>query len=176
VHKVILGIGTNIGDRFFFLQRAVNLIVKDKLISNVNVSSIYESKALLPDDAPQDWEKDFLNMAICGFCKLQPLDLLKKIKLIEKTIGRKDRGFWSPREIDIDILAFGDVVTVSQKLTIPHSEFLRRNFAFLPAAEIYPEWIYPKNDLFFQKTLEEIISEVSINCDNIKKTNYKITL
>jgi len=107
VHKVILGIGTNIGDRFFFLQRAVNLIVKDKLISNVNVSSIYESKALLPDDAPQDWEKDFLNMAICGFCKLQPLDLLKKIKLIEKTIGRKDRGFWSPREIDIDILALG---------------------------------------------------------------------
>ncbi len=174
MHKIILGIGTNLGDRICYLQNAIKLLTSRSLITNITISSIYESEALIPNGAPDDWQKKFLNIAITGLCSLKPEDLLKEIKIIESNIGRKDRGIWSPREIDIDILAFGDVVTCSQELTIPHSEFLKRDFALIPALEIYPDWNYPVQGLFFQKKLEEIILEVDIMKNKIKKTNYKI--
>jgi 2-amino-4-hydroxy-6-hydroxymethyldihydropteridine diphosphokinase len=103
---VVLGLGSNIGDRLKYLTQAVNILSKSVLAA-LEMSPIYEAEAELKIGSPDDWSVPFLNMAIVGETHLTPYELLKKIKMIEKEIGRQDRGIWAPREIDIDILAFG---------------------------------------------------------------------
>jgi 2-amino-4-hydroxy-6-hydroxymethyldihydropteridine diphosphokinase/dihydropteroate synthase len=138
---IILGLGSNIGDRRAFLADAVRRL--SLLLSGIRLSRMYESKALLPGDAPAQWDMSFYNMALCGETSLSPEALLVEIKTIERDMGRQVRGFWGPREIDIDILAAGGVVLDTPELNLPHHELLNRDFALLPLAEIAPEWVYP---------------------------------
>ena len=58
-----------------------------------------------------------------------------------RAIGQKIR--WGPREIDIDILLFGDVVMNDGTLAIPHAEMVNRKFVLQPLAEIAPETVHP---------------------------------
>ena len=105
--QITLGLGSNIAEREENLNNAINLMQQRQIISEVTQSKIIRSKALLPKDAPLDWDLEFLNMAILAFTSLTPEQLLTQIKQIEKDLGREDRGFWGPREIDIDILTYG---------------------------------------------------------------------
>ena len=167
--KIILGLGSNVGDKKFFLNQAIRLLQSKQIISNIELSSIYESEALLPDGAPQDWNMSFYNMAVMGDCELSPKQVLTEIKSIEQEIGRINRGFWSPREIDIDILLFGDLNIVSEDLTIPHKFLLERDFALLPVNDLKPDWVYPREGLFFNQKISDIIARnlVKANCQAI---------
>jgi 2-amino-4-hydroxy-6-hydroxymethyldihydropteridine diphosphokinase len=107
-------------------------------------SPVYESRALLPADAPPEWNMPFFNMAVCGETHLKPQALLGETQALEQRLGRTRRGHWGPREIDIDILAYDDVVLEEEALVIPHSELLRRDFALIPFADIAPEWVHPQ--------------------------------
>ena len=123
---IILGLGSNVGNRLTYLSKAIHILSKTVLAA-VEVSPIYESSAVLQAGAPEDWNKPYLNMAVCGETHLSPTDLLKKLKMIEKEIGRKARGgVWAPREIDIDILAYGDKSIQTAELTIPHASLFKR--------------------------------------------------
>ncbi len=155
--KIILGLGSNVGDRKSYLKQAIFKLEEHHLLNNIVVSKIYKSKAVLPDGAPLDWDMNFLNMAIMGECDLEPRDVLEKVKLIEAEIGRVDRGFWSPREIDIDILLYGDLNMISEDLTIPHKFLLERDFALLPINDLAPDWIYPREGVFYNQTISDII-------------------
>lgn len=139
--KIILGLGSNKGNRHANLASAVSAI--GEFASHISCSLIYESRALLPPDAPADWNMDFLNMALSCETSLLPRELLRKIKEIEKYTGRTPSGYWGPREIDIDILAYADVTVNEPDLIIPHPFLLERDFALIPFAEIAPDWIYP---------------------------------
>jgi len=138
---IVLGLGSNQGDREVFLQSAIAKL--KNILTNVKVSNIYDSPALLPENAPPEWNINFLNMAIAGECKLSPKELLNKVKELELGLGRKYRGHWSPREIDIDILAYNNLIINEENLQIPHKFLLERDFAIIPFSEIYPDWIHP---------------------------------
>lgn len=138
---VILGLGSNKGDREDYLRQATALLAG--LLSGMRASGIYESKALLPPGAPAEWNAPFLNMVVTGKTKLEPRKLLASVKAIETKLGRKPAGKWGPREIDIDILAMGDTVIDTPSLAIPHPELLNRDFALLPLSELAPDWRYP---------------------------------
>lgn len=161
--EVILGLGSNVGERANYVKKALNLITERQILENIEISKIYESKAFLPDDAPPDWDKNFINLAIVGFCSLSPKQLLFSIKQIEQELGRIDRGFWSPREIDIDILTYGTNQITTEDLVIPHQSFLERPFALLPAHDLRPEWKYPKKSVFYNKTLQDIVKNINID-------------
>jgi 2-amino-4-hydroxy-6-hydroxymethyldihydropteridine diphosphokinase/dihydropteroate synthase len=79
-------------------------------------------------------------MAVKLETALSPEQLLITIKSIEEKIGRKKRGVWAPREVDIDILAFEGVTLTSDSLNLPHHGLLGRDFALLPFADIAPDW------------------------------------
>lgn len=138
---VILGLGSNIGDKMTHLNAAIAEL--STIIKEVCRSAIYTCPAMLPEGAPREWDISFYNMAIGGECDLPPLELLSEIKNIEQKLGRQDRGRWGPREIDIDILAMGDEVFEWPELCIPHKGLLERDFALLPLADIAPGWRYP---------------------------------
>lgn len=139
--KVILGLGSNIGDRRANLQAAIDGI--KAFASGMRFSSVLESAALLPDGAPADWDKTFYNMAVAAECDLAPMDLLLKLKSLEGAIGRDKRAHWAPREIDIDILAYAEEAHTHTDLVIPHPHLFMRDFALLPFAELWPDWRSP---------------------------------
>lgn len=174
--EVALGIGTNIGDRINFLQDSIKLLIRHDIISDVSMSNIYESKALLPNDAPNSWDKDFLNLAIRGTTSLTPSSLLEKVKEVEQKIGRKNRGFWSPREIDIDILIYGTENIISEKLSIPHIAMLERFFVLMPLNDIWSDWTYPREGLFYGKSIKELLKNIGEKNIDCVVTNYKITI
>ena len=155
--KIILGLGSNVGNRQSYLKQAITKLEEYNVLKNIVVSKIYKSKAVLPDGAPVDWDMNFLNMAIMGECDLDPRDVLQRVKVIETEIGRVDRGFWSPREIDIDILLYGNLNIISEDLTIPHKFMLERDFALLPINDLAPDWIYPREGVFYKQTISDII-------------------
>jgi 2-amino-4-hydroxy-6-hydroxymethyldihydropteridine diphosphokinase len=138
---IILGLGSNQSDRMAHLRAAVAELAR--VLSNLRVSSVYESAALLPEGAPPEWNIPYYNMAVCGQADIAPEALLAEVKAIEQKLGREFRGVWGPREIDIDILAMGDVQVKTETLTIPHAGLLERDFAYVPLVEIAPEWKHP---------------------------------
>lgn len=143
MNRIIFGIGSNLGDRELFLKRAVEELTKDLNLSSVKISSILKNKALLLEDSPKSWDIDFFNIAFSGDINLEknpPLEILSKVKTIEVRLGRKDRGRWSPREIDIDILAIDQLrIDLDKKLQIPHMELFNRDFFISRFAQIEPE-------------------------------------
>lgn len=135
---VVLGLGSNIGDRLSHLRTAKRELAG--VITSLTCSPVYETAALLPEGAPPEWDISFYNMAISGQTTLAPYALLAEVKRIEQALGRTDRGRWGPREIDIDILAYGDTLLATPELTLPHAGLLQRDFALVPFADLWPGW------------------------------------
>jgi 2-amino-4-hydroxy-6-hydroxymethyldihydropteridine diphosphokinase len=172
---IVLGLGSNVGDRLEYLTRAVNKISKS-LLAGVEISSIYESVAVLKKGSPESWDNKYLNLAVRGETHLSPSELLKQIKMIEKEIGRQDRGVWAPREIDIDILAYGNMALDDDELTIPHKHLYTRPFALVPLAEVAPNWQCPVKGAFKGKTAYDITNQLFSSNTELLKTDYKITI
>lgn len=141
--RVLMGLGSNCEPREQFLQLAVDQLSALDGLQDIRVSSLYQCPALLPEGAPADWDKPFLNMALLASTHLEPHALLSAVKGIEQRLGRVARGLWGPREIDIDVLHVEGVELVSDDLTLPHKHFLARDFVVIPVAELWPEWIHP---------------------------------
>src|SRR5476651_1633704 len=107
---VILGLGSNSGDRLANLRQARQLLSLIPKLQLLRVSPLYMSNALLPEQAPDSWDQPYLNLAIQCETRLQPQELLQQLKNVEYTLGRKPvKRHWGPRVIDIDILAWDDL-------------------------------------------------------------------
>jgi len=157
---VVLGLGSNLGDRLSYLKQAISLLEKKQIVKDIVSSSIYSCKAMLMESSPAEWDIDFLNMAIYGKTSLSHKELLEKIKTIEHNIGRNNNAKWAPREIDIDILAYGTEAIIEANLTIPHQYLLQRSWALIPFAEVWPEYHYPVPGDYYQMTIREIANKL----------------
>ncbi|MBA3661360.1 MAG: dihydropteroate synthase [Gammaproteobacteria bacterium] len=157
---VILGLGSNVGDRLSHLRKALRAIREEKDLTVQQVSPLYLSDALLPDHAPSDWDRPHLNFAIRCETPLEPLALLHILKNIEWSIGRKPEvRHWGPRILDIDILAWEDFTLASEALTVPHMNLIERPFALWPLADIAPLWRFPLSGPYQGKTAAELVEK-----------------
>ncbi len=138
---VHLGLGSNLGDRKEFLSMACNYL-SSQVITGFRASSIYESEPLLKMK-----QSKYFNMVVCGLTVLSPKDLLKKCQQIEISLGRIRREHWGSREIDIDILSYGNRTINKDNLVIPHPEIENRSFVLMPMLELSPEWQHPENGI-----------------------------
>ena len=143
VTKAYIGLGSNVGDRIKWHQRAVAALAAHSEVQVVAQSRYYESPALLPDNAPAEWNSSFINQVIAIETTLNPLDLLAACQQAEASLGRQKTGRWGPREIDIDILVYGDEWVNENGLSIPHAEMTKRDFVLLPLRDVAPDWVYP---------------------------------
>lgn len=142
--EYIIGIGANIGYTLENIKTAIEVISQHKDMQVLAKASLYSSKALLKADAPASWDITYINTAIKIKSALKPKDLLKVLKFIEINIGRDfEKPRWSPRIIDLDILAAGNMLYHDQELNIPHKELLNRSFALAPLLEIDNNWRHP---------------------------------
>jgi len=154
---VILGLGSNIGDRLTHLRQARNMLARIPKLRLIKVSPLYLSDALLPEQAPSAWNQPYLNLAILCETPLEPHELLQQIKNVEYAIGRKPPiRHWGPRVLDIDILAWDNRQINDDNLRIPHLHLPERPFALWPLADLLPNWVYPTAGSYQGKTAAEI--------------------
>ncbi len=139
---VYLGLGSNLGDRRAHLSRALEMLGAHGVVV-LRVSPVVESPAMLPDDAPADWNQPFLNLVARCSTEAAPEDVLAALKLIERELGRVDRGRWAPRPIDLDILLWGRETIVTEKLRVPHPGIVERAFVLTPLAALAPRLTIP---------------------------------
>ena len=157
--RVLLSLGSNIGDRAGFLHDAVDALCHRLGSELYSESGLYESAPL--GSIEQPW---FLNMAVEIETALGPLELLNIAKEIESDLGREPGRRWGPRKIDIDIVMCGDLKLELPELTIPHREFRARAFVLMPLAEIAPDAIDPVTG----STVVELLNALDAT-ENVRK-------
>lgn len=125
---VYISLGSNLGNRINNLRTAAAFLIQSYL-RNTTCSIVLETEAILPKNAPIEWNKPFLNMIISGETELSPHELLAALKSIETEMGRPELyELWSPRIIDLDILLWDELEINSPALKIPHPELNNRPF------------------------------------------------
>jgi 2-amino-4-hydroxy-6-hydroxymethyldihydropteridine diphosphokinase len=132
-----IGIGSNLGNRQKNCLRAIEFLEKRGIIVKKR-SSMYETEPWGVKDQPQ-----FINMALEVETGLEPHELLRILKDVEKEVGRGATFKWGPRIIDLDILLFNDLFLRGDNLQIPHPLMHKRDFVLKPLCEIAPERIHP---------------------------------
>lgn len=141
MRPVLLGLGSNTADRALMLRRALRELASGRYpLRMVRWSGGYESDALLPEGAPPGWDRPYLNLAALVETAADPREVLGAAKAIERSLGRVPGERWSPRPIDIDLLADREFTFVTDTLSLPHRDLLTRPFALLPAADLAPDW------------------------------------
>ena len=133
-----IALGSNKGDRFTHLRKAIQEIILDKNNSVENVSSVYETLPYGYKD-----QENFYNAVIKIKTSYQLMELLDFLKSIEKKIGREYSAKWGPREIDLDILFYNDLIFSNDRVTVPHKEVTKRDFVLIPLSEIAPDLNHP---------------------------------
>lgn len=139
--------GSNVGRRLRHLREGLALLAGKVEITRV--SRIYAGEPWGRPDQP--W---FLNLAVRGTCGMPPEDLLVFVKEVEAMAGRKPRGRWGPRELDVDILLMGERVVCEPDLVIPHPRLASRRFCLVPLAEIAPAAVVPPEGRTVRELLE----------------------
>ena len=139
MNRVFLALGSNLGDKSINLLRAIGFIAENIGVFSA-ISSVYKTK-------PQGFESenDFLNMMVCVETLLPPDEILTVTQSIEKTIGRtqKTNHSYHDRVIDIDLIAYDDLIFQTENLQLPHPLFHQRRFVLEPFNEIAPDFVHP---------------------------------
>lgn len=157
-----LSLGSNLGNREANLREAISRLQAVGLITAV--SSFYETEPV--EFTAQDW---FLNCVVRLDTERTPPDLLQSILDIEQSMGRRRTQSKGPRNIDIDILLFGDSVVNDADLTIPHPAMHQRRFVLAPLAEIASNALHP----VLHKTAKELLEALPAG-QAVRKVDTKL--
>jgi 2-amino-4-hydroxy-6-hydroxymethyldihydropteridine diphosphokinase len=151
-----LGLGSNLGDRLDYLQRAVNLLHADERTRVDAVSSVYETAPMGgPEQGP------FLNIAVRVATRRTPLRLLALCQSVEARLGRVRDVRWGPRTIDVDILLYGDQTVSRPDLEIPHPRLADRPFALIPLIEVAPGQRLPATSAGPEQSLTSAVAKLA---------------
>ncbi len=134
-----VGLGSNLGDRLGYLKKAVGSLKETEGFEVLRISPVYETEPL---DAPGPAQGDYLNCVVELKSSLEPRETLRQLKKIEARLGRAPSAErWQSREIDCDLLYYGDRVIHEEGLTVPHPGIAQRYFVLKPLSDLAPEWI-----------------------------------
>ena len=134
--EALVALGGNLGDVRASFERAIALLCQDAAVRLVARSSDYRTPPWGFADQPP-----FINAVIAVATSLSPRDLLARALKVERAFGRdRERECrWGPRTLDLDLLAYDDLVLHSPDLTLPHPRMFERAFVLVPLAEIAPD-------------------------------------
>ena len=133
MHKLYIGLGSNLGDKEELLHRAIGLI-NERIGSVLRTSSFIETE-------PWGFQSDntFLNGACLVETSLSPMQCLKETQEIERLLGRTRKstdGKYHDRPIDLDLLLYDDWEMNTPELVLPHPHMYERDFVMIPLREI----------------------------------------
>jgi 2-amino-4-hydroxy-6-hydroxymethyldihydropteridine diphosphokinase len=146
MNTVFLALGSNIENRKQHIEKAI-VLLREK-INDITVAPLYETKPRYFEN-----QNNFLNTVLSGCTELEPQELLQFTKTVQKKVGRVERFRNGPREIDIDILFYDNVVYKDEELEIPHPRLQERDFVLQPFSDINPDFSHP----VLKKTIRELL-------------------
>ena len=162
-HSVVISLGTNLGDK---LQNLINALRDIEGFGKI----INKSRIFCSDPWGYDSENEFLNMGIVIKTILDPVLLLKKLKSIEKQMGRGPKMVQSyqDRIIDLDILIYSGFTVDNEELSIPHPKIKERKFSLLILKDLFDNEYIPDLNDSPDKMLLKCIDESNVVLYNEK--------
>jgi 2-amino-4-hydroxy-6-hydroxymethyldihydropteridine diphosphokinase len=137
--KVIISLGSNLGDSLTILKKAI-VKINNQIGKVVCSSSFYQTKP---------WgfeaENEFVNAVVISESNKEPFSIMADLLRIEEEFGRtkSDNPGYTSRILDLDIIAIDEQLINSESLVIPHPHVSKRSFVLLPLAEVCPKWVHP---------------------------------
>ena len=128
IRRAVISIGSNLGDRVFNLQGAVDALGDTPEVWLTGVSPVYETE---PVDAPEGSD-DFLNIVVTVDTTLSAATLLDRALAIESAYGRERGEPNAPRTLDVDLIVVGDRRSEDDTLVLPHPRAAERAFVLVP--------------------------------------------
>ena len=147
---IYLAVGSNLGNRKKNIERAKHRMIQNEIFI-IQSSNYYESLSW-----PDIKNPKFLNIVLKIKTHLTPLNLIRKCKEIEKSLGRKKAPKNSPRVCDIDIIDYNRKL-IEKGLITPHPRLHKRNFVLLPLFELDKNWQHP----VLKKHIKKLILSLS---------------
>ncbi len=155
--RVFVALGSNLGDRKLFLEKAVLRMAQLPTTSVAASSQCYET---VPFEVPN--QPNFLNGVVELETVLSAEQLFSHLQQIERELGRSSQHSSSePRVIDLDLLFYDDQVIEQPNLIVPHPRLHQRSFVLFPLAEIAPSYVHP----VLKKSITELLGNISHAAD-----------
>jgi 2-amino-4-hydroxy-6-hydroxymethyldihydropteridine diphosphokinase len=149
---VYIGVGSNLGDSRKKCVEAIKKIGEIPGCTVIDSSPFYSTEPV-----GVEGHKWYVNSVISIMTNIHPLELIKKFLSIERDMGRKrDGGRWGSREIDLDILLYGEEIIKVDGLTVPHPLMHGRRFVMAPITDLAPDLIHP----VLGKSMKDILMEI----------------
>ena len=134
-----IGLDSNLAEPIKQVQAAITAIKNIAQSEVTNVSSLYLSKPMGPQD-----QDDYINAVLSLETTLTPIELLDALQNIENKAGRvRKENRWGARILDLDIILFGDKIINTDRLVVPHYGMKTREFVLVPLAEIAADLVLP---------------------------------
>jgi 2-amino-4-hydroxy-6-hydroxymethyldihydropteridine diphosphokinase len=149
-----VGLGSNLGDRLANLRLGLRAVASHA--TDLVVSDVYETEPVLfVAQGP------FLNACCVGRTCLTPRQLLSELQDAQRRAGRRSGGpRYGPRELDLDLLLFGDLTLENEELVVPHPRLRERAFVLVPLSEIAANWIVPATAVGKAATVAQLAKAV----------------
>jgi 2-amino-4-hydroxy-6-hydroxymethyldihydropteridine diphosphokinase len=135
--EVVIGLGGNVGDPDLAFEKALSGLSPH--VDGLVLSPVYRTA---PVGGPP--QADYLNAVARGRTRLSPLGLLRLLKELERDAGRDASGERNgPRQLDLDLLLYGDRIVDVPGLIVPHPRMAERRFVLAPLADLLPDLVVP---------------------------------
>jgi 2-amino-4-hydroxy-6-hydroxymethyldihydropteridine diphosphokinase len=137
--RAFVGLGANLGDRRANIEAALAAVAATPGLALVRCTELIETPPWGVTDQPR-----FLNAVAEVRTTLEPMEMLRALKRIERELGRTESRRWGPREIDLDILLFGDRVIDDPALVVPHPHLTERPFVLAQLVALDASLVHPR--------------------------------
>ncbi|MFJ1972304.1 2-amino-4-hydroxy-6-hydroxymethyldihydropteridine diphosphokinase [Streptomyces sp. NPDC087903] len=134
--RAVLSLGSNLGNRLETLQGAVDALEDTPGVRVKAVSPVYETE---PWGVEPGSQPSYFNAVVLLKTTLPPSSLLERAHAVEEAFNRVRDERWGPRTLDVDIVAYADLVSEDPHLTLPHPRAHERAFVLAPWHDVEPE-------------------------------------
>jgi 3-oxoacyl-[acyl-carrier protein] reductase len=147
-----IALGSNLGDRADYLERALTALRQCEDIEVTRVSPLYETRAV----GGPEGQGDYLNAVAELRTKREAHELLEVLLAIEQRLGRERQQRYGPRTIDLDLLLYGDLIHTDERLIVPHPRMHERLFVLHPLAQLAPGLLHP----ILKRSVADLLAEL----------------
>ncbi|WP_217247794.1 2-amino-4-hydroxy-6-hydroxymethyldihydropteridine diphosphokinase [Streptomyces sp. AC602_WCS936] len=134
--RAVVALGANLGNRLETLQGAIDALEDTPGVRVKGVSPVYETE---PWGVDPDSQPSYFNAVVILKTTLPPSSLLERAHAVEEAFHRVRDERWGPRTLDVDIVAYADVVSDDPQLTLPHPRAHERAFVLAPWHDVDPD-------------------------------------
>lgn len=160
IHIVSIALGSNLGDKKENINRAILLIKQFSTVTK-------QAKLYTTEPWGYNSKNHYLNTGVIIETRYSPFQLLKKLKEIEKKMGRiKLSDVYEDRIIDLDILTFDNLKISSKELIIPHPKIAERKFSIVILKDLFFDEVIPGLNKSAQELLHQCEDKLKVQMIN----------